>query len=106
MFKRNLLNIIAEIKTPERKLNVLMPVMAVFTLVGIVYVLFNIVQDNRKNEMIDCKTEKGELKKENVRLKHENDSIIFQWYNEKNQTIKQLETIIKKQNEQKKLMRR
>lgn len=106
MLKKNLFNTISEIKTPERKLNVLMPVMAVFTLAGFSYFLFSILNSTRKQDIIDCKIEKDELRKENVVLKHERDSIVYLWYNEKNETIKQLETIIKKQNEQKKLMRK
>lgn len=103
--KKNLFKTIGEIKTPERKLNVLMPVMVVICLAGVVYFLYTQLSDNGKSQLNDCKTENTILKNEKNALLHEKDSVIFRSISDKAETIRKLSEIIEKQEKQKKILR-
>ena len=102
MFKKNLFNAINEIETPERKLNVLMPVMALMVVASVVYSLYTKLDHNNQGVLDDCKGEVIELKKENKALVHANDSLIYKAIDDKQQTINKLKILINQQEKQKK----
>lgn len=106
MFKNKLLETIGEIKTPERKLNVLMPVMAMLALAGVVYFLYNQGTDNGKQRLKEKDDIIMQKTDENLMLRHVNDSLIIKIYNMNIESILKLEHLMSIQEEQKKQLRK
>lgn len=103
--KKTLFNTIGEIKTPERKLNVLFPLSAVIVLGAVVWFLFNSDNNNKAEQIKDFKEQVIELRQDITILRHEKDSLIFKSINDKAETIKKLGEIIEKQEKQKVILR-
>lgn len=106
MFKNRLLNTIGEIKTPERKLNVLMPVLALLALAGVVYFMYNQITDTGKQRLNEKDSMIIQVSKDNIVLRRTNDSLIIVIFNMNYETIHKLELLMKVQDEQKNQLRK
>lgn len=106
MLKRNLINAIDEVKAPERRLNILMPVMAVFALAGVIYFLFNVLSNKSDKELEDCRQDKKELKADLFIMTHENDSLKAKIIFDALEINRKLRDIILNQERQKNLLKK